>query len=153
MSNISDKQFSDANQEPVEYDGSPLSWRVSAYALVKKDSKILIIKNKLEKLYDVVGGGIEFGEDIAEALERECMEEGGAEIKMGNLLKAHVDWFYHRNGNYYQTLQLFYDAELVGDLQKPTESDVEWRDFVLVDEVGSKYRLPPIVEQVIKESS
>lgn len=78
MGDILDKQFSDANQESVEYDGSPLNWRVSAYAVIKQDGKVLIIKNKLEKLYDIVGGGIEFGEDILEALERECMEEGGS---------------------------------------------------------------------------
>lgn len=150
---LKNKQFFNANQEPVEYDGSPITWRVSAYALVKKDKKILIIKNKLEKLYDIVGGGIEFGEDILDALKRECMEEGGATIKLGALLKAHVDWFYHRNGKYYQTLQLFYAAELQGELEKPTESDIEWRDFVPVEQVGSKYRLPPIVEKVVKESS
>jgi 8-oxo-dGTP pyrophosphatase MutT (NUDIX family) len=146
------KQFSDANQEPVQYDGSPLTWRVSVYALVKRDGEILIIKNKREKLYDIVGGGIEFGEDINEALNRECLEEGGARIRLGSLLKAHVDWFYHRNGNYYQTLQLFYEAKLVGDLEEPTESDIEWRGFVSVDEIGRKYTLPPVVEQVIEQS-
>lgn len=62
-----------------------------------------------------------------------------------------MDWFYHRNGNYYQTLQLFYEAKLHGSLNEPTESDIEWRGFVSIDEVGDKYRLPLIVEQVIKE--
>ena len=149
---VSNKYFFDANQEPVDYDGSPISWRVSAYALVKKNNKILIIKNKREKLYDIVGGGIEFGEDITQALERECMEEGGAEIKIGTLLKAHVDWFYHRNGNYYQTLQLFYEAELSGDLQEPTEKDIDWCNFVPVEDIGKKYRLPPVVEKLVKQS-
>jgi 8-oxo-dGTP diphosphatase len=153
MSNqVSTKKFYDANQELVEYDDSPLSWRVSAYALIEKDNKILIIKSKLEKLYDVVGGGIEFGENIEEGLFRESLEEGGAKIKIGKLLKAHVDWFYHRNGNYYQTLLLFYKAELTEELTSPKDKNIEWRDFVSIDKIGNEYRLPPFVETVIKEN-
>jgi 8-oxo-dGTP pyrophosphatase MutT (NUDIX family) len=146
---VAHKLFHNADQEIVQYDGTPLSWRVSAYVVVRKNDRILIIKNKLEKLYDVVGGGIEFGEDVEEALARECIEEAGIKVKVGRLLKAHVGWFSHRNGNFYQTLQLFYEAEPLGDLLPPTETDIEWRDFVPVSDIGNKYRLPPVVESVI----
>lgn len=141
-------QFFNADQELVEYDGSPITWRVSAYALLEKDDKIFIIKNKTEKLYDIVGGGIEIGETIEEALHRECLEEGGLTIQIGTLLHAHVDWFYHKSGTYYQTCQLFYSADIVA-MDEPTDDSTEWRGFVPVSEIGSKYRLPPIVEQVI----
>jgi ADP-ribose pyrophosphatase YjhB (NUDIX family) len=143
------KTFHNADQETVEYDGSPISWRVSAYAFVIHNSELLIVKNKLEKLHDIIGGGVEFGETIEEALHREALEEAGARIKMGTLLDAVTGWFYHRNGNYYQTVQLFYTAELVGDLQEPTEKDIEWRRFVSFKEIGNTYKLPIAVESVI----
>jgi 8-oxo-dGTP pyrophosphatase MutT (NUDIX family) len=149
---LSDKTFFNADQEPVVYDGSPVNWRVSAYVIVRQDDQILIIKNRREKLYDIVGGGIELGEGIQEAVTRECSEEAGIQVKLGGLLDAHVAWFHHRRDNFYQTLQLFYAAELVGELQNPSDPDIEWRGFVPAAEIGVKYRLPEFVEKVIKNS-
>jgi 8-oxo-dGTP diphosphatase len=143
--------FHNADQEPVEYDGSPISWRVSAYALVVHHDELLIIKNRLEKLHDIIGGGVEFGETIEEALHREALEESGARIKIGTLVDAVTGWFYHRNGNFYQTIQLFYTAELMGDLQEPTEKDIAWRGFVPLKHLGVKYKLPDAVETVMQK--
>jgi len=148
---LHNKNFTNVDQETVKYDGSPLSWRVSAYALIQKDNKVLIIKNKKEKLHDIVGGGIEFGENIAQALSREVYEECGAKIKIGKLLHAQVDWFYHKSGKYYQTMQLFYTATLTDRLEKPSEENTEWRGWVDLDEIGKKYKLPRNVEYVVKE--
>lgn len=113
-----------------------------------RDKQLLIIKNKNEKLFDILGGGIEMGEDIEQALAREAMEEAGAHLQIGTLLKAHVDWFHHRNGNFHQTLQLFYKAELIGELQAPTDPAIDWVGFVPLGEIGGQYRLPEVVERV-----
>lgn len=145
--------FVDANQEPVPYDGSPLTWRISAYAIVVKDSQLLIIKHAQEKLQDIPGGGIEFGETIEQALTREAQEEAGATIRIGKLLHAEVDWFYHQKTKFHQTVQLFYEAELTQDLAQPSESQIEWVGFVSITEVGAKYRLPDIVEKVVHDHS
>ncbi|MFZ1721483.1 MAG: NUDIX domain-containing protein [Microgenomates group bacterium] len=146
-------QFLNADQEPVEYDGSPIAWRVSAYAVIEKNNEIFIIKNKTEKLHDIVGGGIEIGETIEEALQRECLEEGGITIHIGRLLHAHIDWFHHKSGTFFQTCQLFYSATIDEYLDAPTHETTEWRGFVPVSEIGKKYRLPPIVEQVTTKNS
>ncbi|MBP7774964.1 NUDIX domain-containing protein, partial [Candidatus Woesebacteria bacterium] len=66
--------FSNANLEPVPYDGSEVTWRVSAYALIIRDGKLLLAKSKHEKFYDVIGGGVDIGETIEEALHREAAE-------------------------------------------------------------------------------
>jgi ADP-ribose pyrophosphatase YjhB (NUDIX family) len=146
--------FTNADQEIVPYDGSPVTWRVSVYVLVCRTSEantpeILIIKNHLEKLHDIVGGGIELGETIEEAIQREALEEAGAQIKLGQLLQIKEDWFYHRKGSFHHTLQLFYAAELMGELQAPTEPDIVWRESVPVSEIGVKYHVPPVVAEVI----
>lgn len=148
---LTQKTFLNADQETVQYDGSPISWRVSAYVIIRQNSQVLIIKNRTEKLYDIIGGGIEFGEDIKEALARECMEEAGIQAKIGRLLDAKVNWFSHKNGQFYQTLQLFYEAELLGEMGQPTEEDIVWREFVPESEIGTTYKLPLIVEKVIRE--
>lgn len=134
-------QFLNANLDVVPYDGSQISWRVSAYVLIIKDGKLLLAKSKHEKLYDVLGGGIEIGETVEEALHREVLEEGGAKINIGKLQFSAVDWFYHREGKFYQTLQLYFEAELVGEQVAPTDPAMEWMGFVPIDEVSTKYVL------------
>ena len=145
------KTFHNCDNEVVEYDGSEVTWRVSAYVVVVKDDQVLIIKNKFEKLYDVIGGGIDLGETIEEAIHREAMEEAGATIKLVSILHAETDWFLHRQGSYHQTIQLFYRAELIGDLKNPTDSETEWVGFVPLSEIGNRYRFPETVEKVLKE--
>ncbi|PWU23462.1 hypothetical protein C5B42_02815 [Candidatus Cerribacteria bacterium 'Amazon FNV 2010 28 9'] len=144
--------FINANLEPVEYDGSPITWRISAYALIIKDGKLLIGKSKFEKHYDVIGGGIELGETIEEALHREALEEGGVTIKIGKLLFAATDWFYHRKGNFHETLQLYYEAQIVRDIESPTDPDIEQARFIPLEEIGSVYPLSvsPQVDTLIK---
>lgn len=58
--------------------------RPTALLVVVKNNKILVIDghdyHKHENFYRLIGGGIEFGETGAEALEREVREEINAEI-------------------------------------------------------------------------
>ncbi len=143
--------FTNADQEVVPYDGSPIVWRISAYAYVIKDGRLLIAKNSREKLCDIVGGGIEMGETIQEALQREAVEEAGATISVGKLLDVYQDWFYHHEAGFCQTIQLFYMAEIIGELSKPTDERTEWTKFVSLDEIGTKYRLPSDVEKILQE--
>lgn len=145
------RPFRNADQEPIPYDGTPVSWRVSAYALVLQNEKLLIIKNRKEKLHDMIGGGIEFGESIEDALHREAMEEGGAKVEVGELVHTSFDWFYHGRGTFHQTIQLFYKAELIDNLQKPTEEDIEWVKFVPLSEL-SQYPLPTAVQIAISKA-
>jgi 8-oxo-dGTP pyrophosphatase MutT (NUDIX family) len=125
MSSTNHFNFINANLEPVPYDGSEVTWRISAYVLITKDAQLLLAKSRLEKFYDVLGGGIDIGETIEEALHREALEEGGAYINIGKLLFVAQDWFYHRKGNFHQTLQLYYEAEVIGELDQPTDPDIE----------------------------
>jgi 8-oxo-dGTP pyrophosphatase MutT (NUDIX family) len=149
MSQLTHRIFTDANQEPVPYDGSPVSWRVSAYALVVKDGRLLVIKNKLEKLGDVPGGGIEEGETIVEAIAREAGEEAGVRVKIGSIVYVNQDWFYHRKGQFYQAVQLFYSAELDGEVGQPTDPDIEAVSWLPLDEVATA-ALPSFVKAAVE---
>lgn len=144
-------QFHNADGELVEYDGSPLEWRVSAYGLVLQNDAILLLKNETEKLYDVPGGGVEFGETIEQALQRESLEEAGATVSKGSLVHMAQDYFYHREQQqFFQTLQLFYQAELENKLTQPTEESTEWVGFVQLDELQD-FPVPSAVSTAIKQ--
>lgn len=55
---MENKIFLNADNEVIKYDGSGITWRVSVYAVVIRENQLLIIKNKLEKLHDIIGGGV-----------------------------------------------------------------------------------------------
>lgn len=145
------RQFTNANLEPVEYDGSEITWRISVYALIIKDQKLLIAKSKHEKLYDVIGGGVDINEEIEGALEREALEEAGAKIKIGKLLFTESDWFYHRQGTFHRTHQLYYSAELLDELEQPTDPNIEEVIFAPLTKIGTGYRIsvtPSVAEKI-----
>lgn len=140
-------KFLTADEEWIEYDGSPVNWRVSIYALIFKDNNLLILKNKTEKLCDIPGGGVELNETLAEALQREAMEEAGASIIMGEFVHLKQDYFYHSGQKaFFKTIQLFYTANLRQELTEPTEKKTEWVKWVPLNKI-SEYALPVAVKE------
>lgn len=142
--------FHNANEELVEYDESPLSWRVSAYSLIIHHDQLLVIKDKSEKLHDIPGGGLEMTESIEDALKREALEEAGAHILVGELVHLAQDYFYHsQEQRFYKTLQLFYSAELTGELEKPRHQTSDWVKFIPLSEI-TQYPLPAAVKKALE---
>ncbi|KYG90611.1 NUDIX hydrolase [[Bacillus] sp. KCTC 13219] len=62
--------------------------RNSAKAIIVKDKKLLAIKIQENggTYYILPGGGQEHGENLHQALERECKEELGVEVEIGELI-------------------------------------------------------------------
>lgn len=88
--------------------------RVVVGAVVKKDNKLLLIKEKLEdeKEYWIVpGGGVRFGENLEEAVLRELKEEVGLELTNIKLIDFHQAIFTNFN---YHTIIFFFLAETKG---------------------------------------
>lgn len=143
--------FRNADEELVEYDGTSLSWRVSAYTIIVKNEQLLIIKDKTEKLHDIPGGGIEMTESIAEGLKREALEEAGAHIALGELIHIAEDYFYHaKEKKFFKTIQLFYSAELLGELETPHHDTTAWAKFVPLTQL-TQYPLPKAVRVAISK--
>lgn len=65
--------------------------RVNARAVIEHDGKYLLVRQKSNNgmFWCLPGGGIEEGEDIISALERELVEETGITPVVGNLLFVH----------------------------------------------------------------
>lgn len=61
--------------------------RNSAKAIIIYDGKVLLTKNKDQEgfFYLFPGGGQEHGEQLSDALKRECMEEIGCHIRVHDL--------------------------------------------------------------------
>jgi ADP-ribose pyrophosphatase YjhB (NUDIX family)/diadenosine tetraphosphate (Ap4A) HIT family hydrolase len=63
--------------------------RTGAYALIVRDDAVLLAqqtRGPFGGYWNLPGGAIDFGESVAQALTRECREELGAPIEVGELL-------------------------------------------------------------------
>ncbi|WP_374056885.1 NUDIX domain-containing protein [Rossellomorea sp. FM04394] len=117
--------------------------RNSAKAIIMKGDKILLTKNKDENefFYLFPGGGQEKGETLHEALKRECIEEIGSDVEIGELL--HIREYIGKNHEYasfdydIHQMEFYFKCTLIDAEDKdsiPTNPDshqvgVEWIDI------------------------
>jgi 8-oxo-dGTP diphosphatase len=87
-------------------------FRNSVYGLIVQEGKLLVVRTRSTGLYAFPGGGIEVGEPIAEALDREILEETGISVEMGDLATVEEDFFYYNPGDEaYHAFLFFYWCE------------------------------------------
>ncbi|MCT4598138.1 MAG: NUDIX domain-containing protein [Vallitalea sp.] len=65
----------------ISYNVCKSTIRPTAKGIIRKNNKILVIEEKEDNYYRLLGGGIEFKETSTQALLREFKEEIGADIK------------------------------------------------------------------------
>ena len=98
--------------------------------LLIKGGKVLIAKRAREPKkgrWDSIGGFLNEGEAPPAAAARETKEETGLDIKLGNLLGIYTD-SYEYEGIVYETLNLYYLAEIKGGEMKAEDdvSELAW---------------------------
>jgi 8-oxo-dGTP diphosphatase len=113
-----------------------IQWRMTAYAVIMKDSKVLTIKGDRATLFGLPGGGVEKAESITEGLKRQCKEEIGFDIEFdaGKPFCITESKFYLW-GVYYHSVNMIYQASIVGGSAEdahPNEGEVEkieWKNI------------------------
>ena len=124
--------------------------RLSVKAIIIRDGRLLVIKNRDADgdWYLLPGGGQEAGETIAAALSRECLEEIGSEVRLGQLrfvrdyIGKHHE-FALTDGDSHQ-VELMFECQLVSEPKLGTQPDamqtgLEW---LALNALGS-FRLYP----------
>jgi len=92
--------------------------RVSVKAIIVRDGKVLLVGYDLDDgygfHYNLPGGGVELGEGLHEALQREAREEVNAEIDVGRLLFVieHVPAHHANKYGVTQSLGLYFHCTL-----------------------------------------
>ena len=95
-------------------------------ALIWEGDKFLICQRPAHKarglLWEFVGGKRESGETLEQTLVRECMEELGITVKVGNLFMEVL----HEYEDIYIRLSLFHCTVDKGVPQKLEHNDIRW---------------------------
>ncbi|MER0242372.1 NUDIX domain-containing protein [Streptomyces sp. HSW2009] len=110
--------------------------RVSAYAIVVEADRLLLTRLSAASpvfapgLWHLPGGGIDPGEQPAQALARELHEESGRTPRAVRLVDA-KSYTAHRNGTHWHLTGLFYAVDLAPGTLRVTETDgatsaVDW---------------------------
>ncbi|MBV9159223.1 MAG: NUDIX domain-containing protein [Candidatus Kaiserbacteria bacterium] len=95
-----------------EVAASELVFRLSIYGVCVREDKVLL--HGYRDGWDFPGGGIERGETLDEAFEREFHEETGLSARRGRLLRVASDFFIHPTSDQpLHTLLMFFATEAI----------------------------------------
>jgi 8-oxo-dGTP diphosphatase len=119
-------------------------------AVIEKDGKILILKRSKEEdcfkeMWDIPGGGINFGEMPEEALKREVKEETGLEIEV---IKPVRIWSFFKNNGRTQVVGVTLLCKYKGGEVKLSREHTKFR-WISPEEI-EKYNVHEGIKKDIK---
>lgn len=144
-------QFYDINSNKVDLPkGEKIHWRMGGYAICRsKDNKILMVKSRFDKRWNLPGGGIEPHETLLEGVSREFYEETGYKMQdQGQEPFLVTQGYFFDNAvskKFYHAVNFFYLVELHSKSQDKeainrgveTEGEiveVKWLDLAEINE-------------------
>lgn len=113
--------YSDANGETVVRPSqTPIVWRISAYAAIRRDEELLMVLPTLVPLWCLPGGGIDSHETIADGVAREVFEETGYRAVVPELVPITVgeeNFYWREREMFCNSLIMVYPAVLLSQEQ------------------------------------
>lgn len=111
-----------------------VQWRMTAYAAIVQDGKVLLVKSDHATFFALPGGGVEMSESIHEGLKRECKEEIGYNVEIAVVPFCIIESRFYLNG-FFHSVNMIYKTLIVGGSAEEAqpESDevvkVEWKNL------------------------
>lgn len=134
---------------------------VRAAGVIIHNNKVLLHKHKHEDHYALTGGRVKIGEDSAETVKREILEEMGKETEIIGYLST-IENFFDLDGTNYHEIMFVHRAEFIDENDKKIEDTIkniepgkeslnyEWVDLDKIDD----YNLMPIcMKSILKGQS
>lgn len=103
--------------------------RIGVYLIPEKEGRVGVVKTP--KGYFLIGGGLDSGESHEECIKRECLEEIGYAVSVGNKICSAEMYCEHPLIGYFHPIQTYYMGELLELESVPAEDDHEfmWVDY------------------------
>lgn len=135
--------------------------RISVKAIIIREGRLLVLKCRDQEgvWYVLPGGGQVAGETLDQALRRECLEELGCEVRMGQLrfVRDYIGW-HHEFAAYDRDthqVELMFDAYLesepsIATLPDSMQEGFEWLD---VFSLPGRRLYPRALEQALSSTA
>ena len=124
--------------------------RTSVYGVAFRDGAVLLTKDQSEEeFWDLPGGGVDHGESLVAALDRELCEETGLSLRSApRLICQFEEHFFERNrGEAWRSRRHFYAIDVCGTVRTHGNGDdVASAAFLSVEDT----RLVPVAAAVIQ---
>ena len=157
--------FLDAwGKEAILSPNKEVRWRMSVYAIIQQDDRILTVTPTWNNLLELPGGGVEIHENLTDGVIRECLEETGYPILITNNMPLSV-WeenFYARpTDTFYHSIIFIFSAKING-VQKPEIintadgyeiAEVSWRFLSEINANNSHRILWRAISEIKKQHS
>ena len=120
-------------------DEGKFNYRVGA--LIRDGNRILMARNSAERegTYYSVGGRVQYGESLEEAILRELREETGLDCEVERLCAIHENFFTMTNGVPYHEFSAFFLVKMTDELRAipsgkgttggPADEFLQWIDL------------------------
>lgn len=95
--------------------------RKGAYLIPVKDNKIAVVKTPKGLFF--LGGGLENGETDEACIRRECLEESGITVIIGEKICSAETFTTHPRLGPFHPIQTYYAGEIIKQVQLPLEKD------------------------------
>ena len=106
---------------------------VAASAVVTdSEAQILLHKRSDNNLWSLLGGGMDIGETLHQAVIREVKEESGFNVKVNRLIGIYSDPNHviaYSNGEVRQQFSICFHCEIIGGKQEVSDESTELRFF------------------------
>lgn len=139
-----------------------ISLRNSAKAVIIQGDKILLLQKQHpgNPAFTVFpGGGQEAGETLPEALARECLEEIGAKVRVGDLLfvREYRSWMheFHNPDRMWHQVEFFFLCELLEPLQPELANNPDLNQkgtvWLTMEELKRQNLYPKALRQILAD--
>lgn len=140
-----------SGKEWIKPADAPAEWRPSAYAAVRRNGHVLMVKtNGSGDVWEFPGGGIRPGESFADAVSREVKEETGYQVHLSPdpapFYVGQDQFYYLKRQRYCYGILLVYEVEYVartpelpsGVTVPPGQDEIVDVDWIKLNELDAR---------------